>query len=121
MYISSAPHKRHTCHRQMEQKWLRDLENHLHVFSGGTRCNFGHGSPSSLAIDFSPPPTKKINVRYLGTYCIATSRMSGCATACKPICLYFALTADIINLIFEYHEKSIIVFFLCKLQIRGRN
>ena len=38
--------------------------------------------------------------------------MSGCATACKPICLYFALTADIINLIFEYHEKSIIVLFV---------
>src|SRR6218665_2906224 len=119
--VSSAPHKLHTWHRQMEQKWLRDLGNHLHVFSGGTRGNFGHGSPSSLAIDFPPPPTKKINVRYWGTLLNCPSRMSGCATACKPICLYFSLTADIINLVFEYHEKSIIVFFLCKLQIMGRN
>jgi len=29
-----------------------DRENHLHLFSGGSRGKSGHGSLSSLAIDF---------------------------------------------------------------------
>src|SRR6218665_887068 len=98
----------------MEQKWLRDLGNHLHVFSGGTRGNFGHGSPSSLAIDFSPTSNEENKREILGNilHCPQPNVwMRHCMQA--YICLYFALTADIINLIFEYHEKSIIVFFLC--------
>src|SRR6218665_256685 len=66
-------------------------------------------APSSLDID---PLQRRNRSEILGNtlhWPPGPSRMSGSAIACT--CLSFALTAGITNLIFENHEKPIIVLF----------